>query len=446
MMKKSNWYLTLGILLIGGIAFYLINYFCPLRNDDYMYMFLFLNKFSNGVVASIDTTHPISTISDVITSQYNHFMAMNGRTPVHFLVQAFIGVWGKGLYNICAALMFMLLWHGSVLLVKSQTYFGRKSQLPMARQTVSPSDYIIVGALLWLLLPCFNCLYNGIDFSINYLWSCTLGVFFILAFNRYFTEDSASVPTRICLFLFAILTGWMHEAFTIPLSGTLFFYAIYRRGHLSKTAWCLTIGLWIGTSLIVFAPGTLHRGGSTFADFNIQEFLAIKMDMIRYSKRFYLLCFLLLVGVLLLGKKEMRKFIGSNSLMLTTIVLGMAFIFMINHYSQRMQFFTEYLSIIVALRLLDQLRLSPIVRKSLCAILALLALIHVPATIYYTKVVNDEFTRMLEQYKSSPDGKTTYRIRPLPPTMSTRVVELNDMEIEMIGNAFHHEMEITYIP
>lgn len=443
-MKEAKFCFIL-VLSLGGIAFYLINFFCPLRNDDFMYMFLFLNKFSNGVVASIDTTHPIKTIYDVFISQYHHFMAMNGRTPVHFLVQAFIGVWGKGLYNICATVIFMLLWYGSVMLVKSPTNFNKRQSLE-PHLIISTPDYIIIGALLWFLLPCPNCLYNGIDFSINYLWSCTLGVLFILTYRHSLTQDATTTTTQITLFIFAILTGWMHEAFTIPLSGTLFFYTIYQRGHLNKATWILTIGLWLGTALIVFAPGTLHRGGSTFADFNFQDFIAIKMDMVRYSKRFYLLCITLTIGLILLGKKEMHKFIKNNSFLLSIIILGMVFIFLINHYSQRMQFYTEYLSIIVSLRLLYKLRLPQIALKSISIILFLLMLIHVPATIYYTKAVNDEFTHMLDLYKTSPSGNTTYHKIQLPPTMTTRVVELNGMEIEMIENAYHKDMKIIYLP
>ncbi len=429
----KNHYSTLAVLLLGGIAFYLLNYFCPLRKDDYMYMFPFLDRFVGGVVAAVDTEHPISTLSDVAVSQYNHYWFVNGRIPAHFLVQSFIGVWGKAVYNVCAALVFMALWHGSVRLVK--------------RQGATTADYVVIGALLWLLQPCINCLYSGIDFSVNYLFSTTLAVYFMLAFRHCLEHDGAVGAAVGCgLFAFSVLMGWMHEGYALPLSGTLFFLAVYRRGRLTPAAWLMTAGLWIGTALVVFSPGTLHRGGSTLSHFNIEEFLAVKMDMIRYSKRFYLLCAALVAGWVLKGKGEMAAFLKQNILLLTTITLSMAFVFVINHYSQRMQFFSEFLCIVIGLRLLYTLRLSAWQHHALCTVLALAMLFHIPATIYYVKAVNDEFTRMLNEYKASPDGATTYRNIYLPPTIKTRVVDMNDMEIEMFENAYHKKAVITAVP
>ena len=98
-MRTKN-FLTVCALLFIGIAFYILNNAVPFRNDDYMYQFVFLTTCDYSLPTPVDIHRPITNISELFSSQYNHYMIMNGRCPVHFLVQLFCGILGKDLFKI----------------------------------------------------------------------------------------------------------------------------------------------------------------------------------------------------------------------------------------------------------------------------------------------------------------------------------------------------------
>ena len=83
------------LVIIGGIML-LLNAHTPLMMDDYDYSF------------SWATGERLAGISDVMRSQAVHYRIWGGRSVVHALAQMFL-YWGKGIFNIVNALMYLVL-------------------------------------------------------------------------------------------------------------------------------------------------------------------------------------------------------------------------------------------------------------------------------------------------------------------------------------------------
>ena len=85
-MSKKTVRIGIGaFLLIIGSLFYLMNMYTPICGDDYLYSFYLTpvaaKSFFEG--ASIGFEQKISSFTDVIFSQYNHYFYVNG---VPFLI------------------------------------------------------------------------------------------------------------------------------------------------------------------------------------------------------------------------------------------------------------------------------------------------------------------------------------------------------------------------
>ena len=99
----KNKILIITTLLLIGIAFWVLNFLTPEYNDDYFYKFIF-----DGDNANVNM--PITSLEDVMFSQYNHYFNMNGRAIVHVVVQLFSGMWGKPIFNVINSLVFYFLY------------------------------------------------------------------------------------------------------------------------------------------------------------------------------------------------------------------------------------------------------------------------------------------------------------------------------------------------
>ena len=87
-MSKKTVRIGIGaFLLIIGSLFYLMNMYTPICGDDYLYSFYLTpvaaKSFFEGT--SIGFEQKISSFTDVIFSQYNHYFFVNGRTIPHII-------------------------------------------------------------------------------------------------------------------------------------------------------------------------------------------------------------------------------------------------------------------------------------------------------------------------------------------------------------------------
>ena len=79
-MNKTKW-----LLLLLGVAFYMMCASNPLRWDDMIYEYVWLDHQDPELLHPIDFSNRVDNFQEAFLSQLNHYVAMNGRFIVHFI-------------------------------------------------------------------------------------------------------------------------------------------------------------------------------------------------------------------------------------------------------------------------------------------------------------------------------------------------------------------------
>lgn len=410
------------------VAFYLMNYYEPLRCDDLIYQYYWLNERTIDLLEPIDLTNRIDDMSEAFYSQINHYFVMNGRFVNHFLVSCFCGFLGRPIFSIFNAVIYALFLWGCAKLLNFNCYLKSTS----------------VMVIIWLGLPIQYILWYSVAFAINYLWVSTALIFFLLLFRSLvLTDCKYSIPQITGMFLFSIFLGSLHEGFSLPLCGAMFIYILVNRKTINKYLMISMLGLCLGTAFVVLAPGTLGRGTGSLSNVNIHDLLLMKLDVFRYSKRLYL--FVLLIIILYFAnKKEVIRFIKDNQLLIYFVAIDFAFVLAVPHYSQRIEFPLELVSLLMSISLLLNTDLFSKYKRHICSLLLAITFIHASFTVYYAKVTSNEYERMLMGYLASPDGKTNYEDIVIPKLFSSYVHRLDEgVERDFISFVYKKEMYLN---
>jgi hypothetical protein len=234
----------------------------------------------------------------------------------------------------------------------------------------------------------------------------------------------------------------MHEAFSLPMSGALVLYFFLKRKNICRSFVYMTCGVLIGTIFVSLAPGTIGRGSGALSNIDYSELLLMKLDVFRYSKRFFaFLSFLLYIGFV--NHIKFKSFVNEYLIEISFVVLSFLLVLALPHYSQRMEFPLEFLSLLLFLDLLLRSMTNINLKKYLCLIILIIAYIHIPFTIYYANLTSLEYKVMLHEYLESSIGKTKYKNVVIPKPFSSYVHRLDsDVEKQYISFVFQKEMII----
>lgn len=401
-VKQGTIYIVIAIVVF---FFYLINEASPLRCDDLIYQFMWLNV-DNGSYP-VDLNNRIDNIHEAIISQINHYQVMNGRFIVHLIVQSFCGFLGKPMFNIINAIVYAFFLMGCIQLLKLKFF----------------SEKIFLISVLWLFLPIQYILSFDIAFAVNYLWVATFCIYYIIWFEKTVSSTYLQVWWRsIFLLLGAFICGSSQEGFTIPLSASVFIYSLMNYKKLNKCSLCLIIGLWLGTALVAFAPGTIKRGNSVVADFDFWAFLHTKMQVLIYSKRLLTFILLFVFVYLTKGRQFVSKFVSDHILIIGIIAFNLLFVIAFPRYNQRLEFPLELMSVLLSVFLVTKCDLWQKTKVILCSFVILCIIIHMPLTVYYARLVGNEYSEMIEDCRRSPQGETFYRDFVVPKPFASYVI------------------------
>lgn len=273
-------FFVLCIVLFGGLIFKL-NIMTPLWSDDYLYSLLY------------NSSNPIKSISDLVESQYNHYLLWGGRTVGHTIVQLLLLT-----DPICADFINSLVYVFLIILVyiHSIGYFSFKYVYLL----------FFINMLLWFFIPSFGETILWITGSGNYLWCIVIILSFLLPYRLYLNSKQKRKHFFIkvlIMFCFGILAGWTNENVGISLIiMILFFIILIKNKTNSIPLWTVSglIGCIIGFYLLISAPGNFERAGSltNITAFGIYfKFNIFNARMIDKIGLIYLLSFILLVLV-----------------------------------------------------------------------------------------------------------------------------------------------------
>lgn len=231
---------TLIVLVCFSILLFL-NVLTPLISDDITYLYIY------------GETTRISSVSDVIQSQVNHYYMWGGRSVVHFIAQILL-LLPSYMADILNAAMYMLYiyliyWH-----VK-----GKGAN--------SISLFILINLAVWFLQPVYGDTILWITGSANYLWGTAFILLFLLPYRLYEGTDISlfkNVLATAGILLWGLIAGWTNEntAGAMILMVILFFFYYRSRGW-KIPLWAVSglVGSIVGFAVMILAPGNFERAG-----------------------------------------------------------------------------------------------------------------------------------------------------------------------------------------
>lgn len=224
-----------GLLLVACVVMYVLNTLTPLKEDD---MAFSLTK--------------VGTLRDYWLSQVEHFMTTNGRFA-DVVATLFCAILGKGLFNVCNALVFGLMAHLVTL-------------LSARRRSV-----MVLLMFLALVLCCFPVpgqTMLWVAGSCNYLWAMTASLL-LLWYLQTNHERPLGWGRGILLFLGAFIAGNFNEATSFGVLGGLCLYYAFNRGELNRRTAIALVGYLLGVVFIIASPGAWSRASQGGLVFNL---------------------------------------------------------------------------------------------------------------------------------------------------------------------------------
>ena len=240
-----------SFLVLASI--WLIMFWCncldPMVGDDYLYSYIIGD---NTIFYRFDPAAavPISSLSDIIVSQWNHYMLWGGRTVAHCLVQFF--VWqGEILFDIANAAVFVVL----VMEIHWIIDRGRVSL------DFIPSRLVWIFFAIWIFSVDFSPTLLWTTGACNYLWTDAIVLTFLLPYVRQWFSDQPLNINPTVMFVAGTVAGWTNEnnVCWFIIVGAILCRQLRADGRLKAWAIAGLIGMSIGYALLILAPGNFNR-------------------------------------------------------------------------------------------------------------------------------------------------------------------------------------------
>ena len=354
----KNSFIILGYFLFLFGLIYLLNYFTPLRGDDYVYKFVFNQpNFDEG------SDILVKTFMDIINSQNYHYLHFNGRYITHIFLQLFTSIIGKGIFNIINSLVFILF------IIFTTRLWSKKINL---------LNIIFTAGVIILFFPQFNetCLWMA--GSINYLWTCC-GISFLLYLINKLNNEIFTVK-NLFLFFPALVIGNLHEGLTMPLAGSfVIFYLLNWRKFFKFSVSPIIFGFILGSCICSFSPGIINRANVYYSDLTSLLLLKLQslLTLLCQLKAFYF--YILLLFVIFLFNRNLNTILGflkNNIIILMALIFSFLVMLISGVDYIRAAAGVEFYSIILILRLCSLLSKKTLyIMKSLVGELSLLILV-----------------------------------------------------------------------
>lgn len=271
-LDRINLIKLLLLSLVIWTFFYIFNLYTPLFADDYSYSFSFANK------------EFINSISDIITSQIEHYQVMNGRSITHSLGQLFLYL-GKPIFNIINSFAFI----GLIFLIYFHSYGTFKNiNLPW---------FILINFILWGVTPNFGQSFLWLIGSSNYMYGILLILIFLIPYRIEMNDNTDYKKENklygflkaIFCFIMGVISGWTNENTSVSLIIIIILcLVLYKLQNKKYKIWMLSglLGSIIGCIIMLTSPGQSSRlsdsGGFGNIISWIKRFCFISFDLFTY--------------------------------------------------------------------------------------------------------------------------------------------------------------------
>ena len=369
MFYSKHIFITVVFLVIVFFIILTLCIFTPLATDDWNYVFI------------VGTDVRISSLVDVLKSQYTHYFELNGRTPSHILVQIVDSFWGKDVFNVINPLMFVVFLYAITVNVTQdfKQYY----------KTLTAAFFLI-----FLIFPGFNMGVLWLSGAFNYLWPATALLFFHFIMEKKQISKKYFVP----LFLFALICGWSNEAFVVGLAGAYLIYYTCKRNELTAQRVVMLVGFFIGALFLVLSPGSIikafgtgngHTFYSTFSFFYLFFNNFLGMSNLRIMP-----LLIIIVAISCTRHLSIKRWIRQETILLIAMVISFVFVLATGYTSEHSRWGIELFALLLVLRLPQWDKLDSRFFHLVNVVVGVCAIFAINASYKCFVLNNEEFAQM----------------------------------------------------
>lgn len=391
--SKSLFDIWLAIVTILYIVIFALT---PMIFDDYTYTL--------GTASITSTLEKASAIWEICKSHWHHD---TGRL-CNLLSPIFLGLLPKLVFSVISGIFIWM----SVRLMCCLADVRRGST----------GSWIIV-LLVTFTLPWFDYMFSVI-FAINYVWPSALTlliVYWLLNWDTIKRELSAGQLTGMCIT--ALLSGWMHEGFSIPVIAGMLTLWVVQKHCPDKREIILFAFYLVGTLLIIISPALWTRTANSESLFSRMSLMEQILHGVGFNIMFFIFFTFLIICSL---KRRFRDILNENkklkslTIFVTASSLVASIIFYLFYTGPRMGWYaTQFCSIgIVAL---GHNLFPPMKRTSgyiVDSLIATLIITNLTTAVIEQKNLYDENKEIVNLFLQSPNGEVYYDNIPTHVSMS----------------------------
>lgn len=262
--KSINVFFLILFVVLIWLGIYYLCYLFPMHADDFAY----------ALIIGDSNYTKIDSLSDIISSQYNHYITWGGRSVVHFIDQLLI--WsGEGIADLMNSIVFVIM--GLFLY-----------RIINKNRPENAFLFLIINIVLWFILPSFFDTVFWMTGCANYTWGTTIVLLFIYPYYLLIADDNkkrTSIWYKSILFFFCgIIAGWTNEniALSMIFLLTLFLaYLKYNKKEIPLWAIMGLVGACVGCAVMLLAPGNYVRSSIISTNIGLDQVSSFKLFKIR---------------------------------------------------------------------------------------------------------------------------------------------------------------------
>ena len=375
-------------LLMVGLAMLWLNFQdVPTLSDDMVYRFQWSEHEGDEIQA-------ITSLGDLLHSQWIHYLTINGRLLVHTVAQFFLVFVPPVLLQILNAVLFIALLHLTTV------YVHRSAE----KLTVAT----LACFLLFMVFQGFRSAVFWSLGSFNYLWVLVATMAFLLWLRECWEKQSIGGMGCWLLLPLAFVVGWSHEGLSLPLSAA-FVVWLWRQSHDShcRIVKCCLLLFMAGTALCLLSPGIWNRSA------DVQGLSARLLSGVLncvLNVRVVWLLLLVMCYRWFTDRRALMVYVRQHVYGFIALSVSMGIVVLCGSTLERVAFYTDFLAMLLLLPLLVDV-LSVVWQRRLvvvCCVVMLLAFVPV----YMVRRENKETWQIAEEQMKAP-GREIIGVRTL---------------------------------
>lgn len=255
-------FILLFLVVLGSV--YHLNILYPCFADDITYSFIMER---NG-----ELKVRIASFSDIIQSQYNHYLIWGGRSVVHIIAQGLQWI-DHSVSDVLNTLVYLIM----------VTYIY---VFATNKKSLNVGLFIIINLVLWFILPAFTETVLWLTGSANYTWGMCIVLIFLHQYYRLFWSENSSQSKlkNILFFVGGIIAGWTNENIALAMIFLICASLLYLYFNKKQVPiWVISglVGACVGCVFMLLAPGNYVRAAMLSHNIGLDEVSQFKLFKVR---------------------------------------------------------------------------------------------------------------------------------------------------------------------